>query len=91
VHGPTYTDLAGSEVDFDLNATQAGTTNLVLAASYTIDLLSPVYCYASRYQYVLSEPFPIPVAPAAILIGAASGSTGPPDAPNQPADENAVI
>jgi hypothetical protein len=61
---PTYVVPEGSEVDFDLNPIQSGTTDLVLEVFYTIDLPSPVYCYASRYQDVQSEPFPITVVPA---------------------------
>lgn len=62
VMGPTYTSPLGSEVDFNLTATRSGTTSVVLTVFYTLDLASPIYCYASRYQYVQSDPFPVTVS-----------------------------
>lgn len=62
--GPTYQDPAGSEVDFELNAAQPGTTDVVLRVFYTFDLSSSAYCYASRYQEVQSAPFSVTVVSA---------------------------
>jgi hypothetical protein len=65
VTGPTYVGTQGSEVRFELNALQPGTTDLVLKVFYTIDLPSPAYCYDSRYQNVQSGPFALTVTAAA--------------------------
>jgi uncharacterized Zn-binding protein involved in type VI secretion len=65
VTGPTYQDEMGSEVDFPVHATDAGSVELALHVFYTIDLSSSAYCYSGRYQTVESPPYSFTVLAAA--------------------------